>query len=120
MVPELPTATSKPQFVDLASDRCEIGAHVIATLPHLAAAHGSVGEEAVGEPDGPELEAAADLGVSGLGQDELGTAAADVDDQMLPVVDGDRLQDSEMDQARFLGAADHLHIDARFVAARGE
>jgi len=73
-------------------------------------------EEAPGEADGPQLEAAHRQGLTSLADEHLGAASADVDEQQPPIEDGDRLQDTELDEAGFLHPGDDLDLDPGLVA----
>ena len=76
-------------------------------------------EEAVGEPDGAELEAAGGERLALLADEQLGRAAADVDEEQPPVEHRHRLQHAEVDQAGLLGAGDHLDVDAGLARGPG-
>ena len=76
----------------------------------------AAGEEAVGEPDGAELEAAGGQRLAPLAEQQLGRAAADVDEEHPLVEHRHRLQHAEVDQPGLLGAGDDLDVDARLVA----
>ena len=54
-----------------------------------------------------------------LADQDLGAAAADVDQQQAPVEHGDGLQDAEVDEAGLLDAGDDLDLDAGLVAGPG-
>ena len=78
----------------------------------------AAGEEAVGEPDGAELEAAGGERLAALADQQLGRAAADVDEEQPPVEHGHRLEHAEVDQPGLLDAGDHLDVDAGLGWAR--
>ena len=68
-------------------------------------------DEELGEPHRPELQAAGGLGLLAAGADDLGGAAANVEEQR--AFRGRlSLEDAEADQARLLRAADHFQADA--------
>ena len=69
-------------------------------------------DEALGQPDDAELEAAAELdGRSGAARD-LDAAAADVDDDRDVARHADAVDRGQMDEPRFFGAGDDAWPDA--------
>jgi hypothetical protein len=68
-------------------------------------------EEAMGQPDRPELEAERGECLPVLPHEDLGAPTSD--EPLLE--DGHRLQHTEMDEPRLLDAADDVHVDARLA-----
>ena len=79
----------------------------------------AAGEEAVGEPDGAELEAAGGERLALLADQQLGRAAADVDEQQPAVEHRHGLQHAEVDQPGLLDARDDLDLDAGLARGPG-
>jgi len=72
-------------------------------------------EEAIGEPDGPQLEAHRGKGIATLADQQLRGAATDVAQQQAPVIQLKCLQDAEVDEASLLHAGDHLDLNSRVL-----
>ena len=89
----------------------EVAPHELAGVVDRLLLDRLLGEEPLGEPDGADLEAAGGQHVAPRPDDELGAAAADVDDEHLLVEDRHRLQHPEVDQPGLLDAGDHLDAD---------
>ena len=77
-------------------------------------------EEAVGQPDGTELEAAGGEHLAPLADQDLGRPAADVDEQRPLLEHRHRLEDTEVDQPRLLEPRDHLDLDLRLLAGAAD
>ncbi len=107
--------------LDLARQRRQHGVDEAAAGVDRAGVHAVGAEEAPGQADGAQLEAADGQDVAALAHQHLGAAAADVDHQEATVEDGHRLQDAEVDEAGLLDPGDDLDLDAGLVAgpARG-
>ena len=104
MVPEVPTTMSYPASATSAPKEVEDGRGVLAAALDVLGLHRAAGEEALGEPDGAEPEAAAGQHVAALAEEQLGGAAADVAEQHPLVEQRERLQHAEVDQAGLLEA----------------
>jgi len=59
-------------------------------------------------------------GIPTIGQDQLGGSAADVKHQMRTITERHSRQDAEVNQARFLGATDEIHVQAKLIIDRLE
>ena len=94
----------------------DVAAHVVPGLLDGALLDRLLGEEALAHPDGADLEAAGVEHLAAEADDELGRAAADVDDEDALVEHRNRLEDTEVDEARLLDARDHLDAHPRFLA----
>ena len=105
---------------DLVLEVAEDAAGVVAARPHRPRRDRATGEEAVGRPHRAELEAAGGDDLAALAEQELGRAAADVDEQQPPVEDGDRLEHPELDQASLLDPRDDLDVDPGLVPGAAE
>jgi hypothetical protein len=92
--------------------RPQVRAHELPAVVDIAAAQRLVAEEALGEADGAELEAARLEHATGPAENELGAAAADVDQHDLLIEDGHRLQHTQVDEPGLLDPGDHLDLDA--------
>ena len=111
---------------DLEAVRRDLPVEVLDQAAHVVAAglDGVVGdlaarEEAVGEADGADLQAARRDRLAALADEQLGRPAADVDEQQPAVEHRDRLEHAEVDQPGLLDAGDDLDVDAGLATRRG-
>ena len=95
-------------------------AHEPPARRHRARVQPLTGEEAVGQPDRSQLEAAGGEHLSPLADQDLGRAAADVAQEQPAVEHRHGLQHAEVDEAGLLHAGDDLDLDARLLPRRGD
>ena len=87
-------------------------AQIFAALGDAAGRGNAVGKEPIGQANGANLEAPGEQHLAALADEELGAAAADVDEHELAVVHLQRLEHAQVDQPGLLGAGNDLHFDA--------
>jgi hypothetical protein len=105
-------------------DLIDVAAHLAPEMLHqpalVAAAQRIALDEALGEAYHADLEALAERQVGGRPERDLDAAAADVDDDRGGAADVDAVAGGEVDEARFLGAGNHLDADAGLAVDLGD
>ena len=100
---------------DVAGEVFDHRADVVAACRDRSRRRRAAGEEAVGEAHRAELEAAGGQHLAALAEQQLGRAAADIDEEDPPVEHRHGLEHAEVDQPRLFDARDHLDADVGFV-----
>ena len=98
-----------------AHHREQEGADVAATLLDGPALEGRLAQEAVGEADGAQLEAAGVDHLARLADHELGGAPAYVDQEVALIEHGHGLEHAQVDEAGLLRTRHHVHLDSGFI-----
>ena len=112
IVPEVPIARTTPARFALAHQRADRAFEMRFELAQLRARRRIVGQEALGQARRAELDAAHPQRLAVVHQHQLDAAAADVDQQMRPAVEAERVTRGVEDQARLVGAGDHFDGEA--------
>ena len=103
-MPELPTTRSQPRLAVGDLDRLELLRAYEARPLEPLRRQLAVGEEALRQRDAAEVQALELQRLEAVADDELGAAAADVDDQPARRLGRQRVRDAGIDQARLLDA----------------
>jgi hypothetical protein len=100
-----------------ADDLRQVRPDVLAALRERPTLEGLVAQEALGEPDRAQLEAARLERLAVLPDHELRAPTTDVDEEVAPVEHRHGLQHPEVDETRLLCAGDDLHPHPRVLAS---
>ncbi len=105
----------EPELVHLGHERSERRPDELAARADRCGMDAVSAEEASGQADRAELEAARGERLASFSDQQLGRTAPDVDEHQPLVVDRHGLQHPEVDEAGLLDAGDHLDLDAGLV-----